>query len=405
MRKLVFFIDRIERSSYPVTETGYALVHRAWLRARTGGADVFIVYPEATALRRGSSWSIEAQRIIDFSVSPFHQYRSQRDSYRAGAHTGSLACHVASEPELVSLADAAALIWRQETGTRDDQLALLSMLSELEAHTIVYQSPRLALDPQFGSKVLPGMIDARCTPRSFYTHACRTGDKLGEALAFITCELGDPTTALVKPLNTNNGVGIAVLGRDPRGGPQRRAADDRALLTRLLAEHGELVVQEYIPSIRAPRELDVPLGEVPLDRRDFGEVRFLLIDGKLPRTPDGRACVFARRVPIAGSLVADSGISHPTTLSARERAFVEQVGRHYLRWGIYFGGGDLIRTPDPARPFVFTDAARSVCGHAVITGALNGEPYIIIDQLLDSLEAHIAGRRHEQAPARLHHAR
>jgi hypothetical protein len=210
--------------------------------------------------------------------------------------------------------------------------------------------------------------------------------------------LGSPDTVIVKPLATNNGVGIRVLGRDPRGGPIRHAADDRAVLADMMGAHGELVVQEYVGSVRAPDDLTVPLAAVPLDRRDFGEVRFLLIDGKLPSSADGRRCVFARRVPVADSLVADSGISHPTTLSAREQAFVEEVGQHYLRWGIYFGGGDLIRTPDPARPFVFTDAARSVCGHAVVTGALNGQPYLIVDQILDSIERRIQAQRTSRRP-------
>jgi hypothetical protein len=88
-------------------------------------------------------------------------------------------------------------------------------------------------------------------------------------------------------------------------------------------------------------------------------------------------------------LVADSGISYATKLSSRELEFLAQLGPLYRSWGIYFGGGDLIRTPDPDRPFVFTDAARSVCGHAVVTGALNNEPYLIIDQILDSIDRHL----------------
>jgi hypothetical protein len=94
-------------------------------------------------------------------------------------------------------------------------------------------------------------------------------------------------------------------------------------------------------------------------------------------------------VPSATSLIADSGISYPTTLSPAEYGFLERLGPVYRRMGIYFGGGDLIRTADPARPFVFTDAARSVCGHAVVTGALNGDPYLIVDQILDSIDRHI----------------
>jgi hypothetical protein len=120
-----------------------------------------------------------------------------------------------------------------------------------------------------------------------------------------------------------------------------------------------------------------------------------LIDGELPRLPDGELCRVARRVPNDDSLIADSGVSYPTTLSAAEIAFLTRVGALYRQWGINFGGGDLIRTPDPARPFVFTDAAQSVCGHAVVTGALNGEPYLIVDRILDSIDVQIQIRTSE----------
>jgi len=83
------------------------------------------------------------------------------------------------------------------------------------------------------------------------------------------------------------------------------------------------------------------LAAVPVDRRDFGEIRFLLIDGELPRTADGRVWLVAR-VPVAGSLIADSGISYPRSLSAAELAFLERLGSVYRRLGIFFGGGDLM---------------------------------------------------------------
>jgi hypothetical protein len=135
------------------------------------------------------------------------------------------------------------------------------------------------------------------------------------------------------------------------------------------------------------------LANISRDRADFGEVRFLLIDGEVPRAQDGKPVAIARRVPTDSSLVADSGISYATHLTSQELEFLARVGPLYRKWGIYFGGGDLIRTPDPDRPFVFTDAARSVCGHAVVTGALNNEPYLIIDQVLDSIGRHMCAAR------------
>jgi hypothetical protein len=49
-RKLLFFIDRIEHSSYPVTETGYALLYRAWQRAQHDGTQIYVAYP-------GTDWT------------------------------------------------------------------------------------------------------------------------------------------------------------------------------------------------------------------------------------------------------------------------------------------------------------------------------------------------------------
>jgi hypothetical protein len=397
--RYVIFIDRIEDSSYPVTETGYALVHRAWQRAQVTGGEVYVVYPEAVPYRRpgrgANEVRVRAQRVESFHTAPYQHYRSQRDGYRADQHLGSRRCHREAAPRELLLNRADALIWRQETGDPARMCEALQLLELIEEHTLVYLTPKLALDPRFGSKLLPASIDARFVPHTFYTHELEPEAKLDAALAFVRETLGDPETVVVKPLHTNNGVGITLLGRDPRRSErQGRAAQDRDVLARMLSEYGDLVVQEYIPSIRAPEDVTpAELAQVPLDRRDFGEVRFLLIDGELPRRPDGSACRFARRVPAPDSLVADSGVSHPTELSAMEQAFVEYVGQQYLRWGIYFGGGDLIRTPDPARPFVFTDAARFVCGHAVVTGALNGDPYLIVDQVLDSVERRILERR------------
>ena len=158
-------------------------------------------------------------------------------------------------------------------------------------------------------------------------------------------------------------------------------------------------MQEYLPSVRRPSDLrNTPLDQVPLDRRDFGEIRFVVVDGRVPRTADDTPILVARRVPSDDSIVADSGISHPTALSAEELAFVEKLGRRYVELGIHFGGGDLIRTADPERPFLFTDAAQSVCGHAVVTGALNGDPYLIIDRVLHSIDRRIRAHEASRAP-------
>ena len=412
-RRYVFFIDRIEDSSYPVTETGYALVHRAWLRAQADGGEVFVVYPDAELHARSvrgrgqGELRVRAQRVESFQTAPYQHYRSQRDGYRAQEHVGSRRCHRESAARELLLRTADAVIWRQETGTPERTRETLQRLQTIEEETVLYLSPRLALDPQFGSKLLPSVIDPRFVPHTFYTHDVSDAgleEKADLALAFVRQTLGDPETAVVKPLDTNNGVGITLLGRDPRSaknGHSKRAKDDRHVLGRMLARYGDLVVQEYVPSIRAPFDPNViPLASVPPDRRDFGEVRFLLIDGELPVTRSGAPCSFARRVPAAESLVADSGVSYGTELSTREQAFVKYVGQQYLRWGIYFGGGDLIRTPDPERPFVFTDAARSVCGHAVVTGALNGDPYLIVDQILDSIERRVIERTNARRPSR-----
>lgn len=394
-RKLLFLIDRIEHSSYPVTETGYGLLYRAWQRAQSDGTQIYVAYP-------GASWyeteqgglHLQAHQILSFTESPYTFYRSQRDTYRPGDDVGSKRCHAQSEASALHVNTLAGVVWRQETGEPAQMTALLQALERVERDTVVYLSPRLALDPRFGSKIIPHTFDAHLTPRTYHTNAAAElslHDKALRTAEFVRNTLEQPDTVIAKPLFGNNGVGIHVLGRDPVSGNLVSPTDDLATWIKLLARYGDLVVQEYIPSVRSPLgdAADV-LSAVPRDRYDFGEVRFLLIDGEIPRAADGQPCLVARRVPSANSLIADSGISYASTLSPAELAFLERLGPVYRRMGIYFGGGDLIRTPDPARPFVFTDAARSVCGHAVVTGALNGSPYLIVDQILDSLERHIA---------------
>ena len=399
-RKTVFFIDPIEASSYPVTETGYALLYRSWLRSTQGEGTVYAVYPD-TELRSTISqgrpvWTVDAHLVEHFSASPYEHFRSQRQSYDAAADVGSARCHHEAAAQPLALADADVIVFRQESGPEDQRTRLLRALEAVEDDVLVYLSPRLALDPESSSKVLPTLIAPDCVPASFATTACAGTPtaKVEAALRFVREALGSPDTFIAKPTNADNGVGITCCGQSPIATRTRR--DPRATLTELMAKHGDFIVQEYLPSVRAPRGISsAALRDVPVDRRDFGEIRFLLIDGVIPRTPDGQRIQVARRVPTDASLVADSGISYATTLSVRECEFLEHVGREYVKRGIHFGGGDLIRTPDPARPFLFTDAARSVCGHAVVTGALNGAPYLIVDQVLDSIERRLVRRQLE----------
>ncbi|HKP64867.1 MAG TPA: hypothetical protein VJV78_49380 [Polyangiales bacterium] len=396
-RRLLFLIDRIESSSYPVTETGYAMLYRAWTRAQKRGDELYVAYPDTpwTQAPNGSVHAF-AQRVLGFCDSPYRFYQSQRERYRPGEHVGSAACHEVSETETLELDALDAVVWRQESGEPDRTRAFLRALSRVEQHTLVYQSPRLALDPRLGSKVLPGLVDTRFTPRTHHTASAATlspREKARRAVSFVQTELGNPTTVIAKPLHGDNGVGIHVIGLDPRSGEKVARLDDLGAWVELIERYGDLVVQEYITSVRSPVGTSAEaLSRIPRDRRDFGEIRFLLIDGELPRLPNGEICRVARRVPNDDSLIADSGISYPTSLSAAEAAFLTRLGALYRQWGIHFGGGDLIRTPDPERPFVFTDAAQSVCGHAVVTGALNGDPYLMVDRILDSIDHQIEVR-------------
>lgn len=399
--RLLFFIDPIESSSYPVTETGYALLYRAFLRAQASGGEVYVAYPDAAprVSARGAARvpevRFEARRVLSFAGSPYAHYRSQRASYQASAHLGSARCHREAAPRELIVNDLDAVVWRQESGEPAQSALQLRALAAVESDTLVYLTPRLALDPRFGSKVIPGLVDPRFVPRSFHTSVCPTSASASEraraAVSFVREALHTPETVIAKPVHGNNGLGINVLGLHPITKRRTHAVDDVDAWTALIERYGDLVVQEYLPSVRKPeREPGLALDDVLPDRRDFGEVRFLLIDGEVPRDAAGFPCRVARRVPADDSLIADSGISYPTSLSAAELTFLATLGPLYRRWGIHFGGGDLIRTADPTRPFLFTDAARSVCGHAVVTGALNGEPYLIVDQVLDSLERQIA---------------
>jgi len=392
--KLLFLIDRIEDSSYPVTETGYALVYRAWMRALSGSGEIYIAYPDSPwSLSSQGELIISAHRVVSFPAAPYAFYRSQRDAYSADQDLGSERCHVELDARPLAANSCDAVVWRQESGAPEASRALLQALTRVERDTVVYLSPWLALDPRFASKVLPGRVDERLTPRTYLTteESNTLGDDKAEAArAFVFEQLGAPETVIAKPVYGNNGIGVHVLGRHPITGATHLRLDELDTYNKLLAQYGELVIQEYIPSVRSPVGQDPELlANIPRERADFGEIRFLLIDGEVPRDYEGKPIAVARRVPSDTSLVADSGISYATNLTSRELEFLETLGTLYRSWGIYFGGGDLIRTPDPERPFVFTDAARSVCGHAVVTGALNDEPYLIIDQILDSVDRHM----------------
>lgn len=376
--RVLFFVDPIEASSYPVTETGYALLYRMWGRLSEGSGQGFVALPEPQLVGA----SVLAQRVTAFRASPYDHYRSQRDHYDPRRDQGAEPCHEVDAPERVHLGDFDVVMWRRETGP---QRALLEALAEVEEKALVYLSPRLALDPNLGSKVLPERLAPDALPISFDTASVpgRARDKVEAASTFLRDTLDG--SGIAKPRDGDNGVGITILGVDPRD-PNRAPPPARAVIEGLIERFTDVVVQEYLASVRRPADLSQDrLSDVPLDRRDFGEVRFLIVDGDVPRNAEGQPFVMARRVPTSSSLVADSGISYATTLSDRELAFVRRIGAAYEALGIHFGGGDLIRTPDPDRPFCFTDAAQSVCGHAVVTGALNGEPYGVVDRVIDSV--------------------
>lgn len=90
----LFLIDRIEESSYPVTETGYALTYRAFLRAAASGGEVYVAYPDSTWMQApNGSVRMQGHRVLSFADAPYSYYQSQRAAYRAGAHVGSRACH------------------------------------------------------------------------------------------------------------------------------------------------------------------------------------------------------------------------------------------------------------------------------------------------------------------------
>ena len=325
------------------------MVYRAWCRAREDGDSVYVVYPD-TRLEveiDGSlvrSPTVTAHRIEAFDAVPYEHFRSQSDNYRAGADVGSQRCHRELPARTLRLDEVDAIVFRQETDA-GQRRQLLEALSLLEDRVLVYLSPKLALQARFGSKVLPAQIAPERVPQSFDTASCSDEqDKVHDALAFIRKDLNCPATVIAKPRLGDNGVGITALGQCPVDRTTRR--DPESTLRDMIELYGDVVIQEYIPSVRAPPELDA-LKQVSPNRHDFGEIRFILIDGTVPRTRDGRRIAVARRVPTSDSLVADSGISYPTRLSPAELAFLDHVGRYYLALGIFFGGGDLHSHPRP----------------------------------------------------------
>ncbi|HKU43635.1 MAG TPA: hypothetical protein VJR89_36000 [Polyangiales bacterium] len=376
-RRLLFFIDRIEGASDPATDDGYALLYRAFVRARRCGDEIYVAYPE-TPWTRGPDGHVYAfaHRVLSFRASPYAWFTDEQP-----------ACHAVSDELTLELDTLDAVIWQLSSGNAERNRQLLRALARVEQHTLVYPSPRFALDPRLGAKVLPGLADPHFTPKTHHTagyaaDGCRIGarDKARRAVTFLREALGSAGTAIVKPLHGAHGVGVHVLGVDPRTGRIGTALDDVAALCELLERYGDLVVQEYIASLRDEQ---------------FGEVRFSLIDGEIPRTATGKPCRVPRRVPTPDSLLADSGVPSGSELTQPELEFVTRLGALYRQWGIHCGGGDLIRTPEPERPFVFIDAAQWVSGDAVVTGVLNGEPYGVVDAVLDSIDRQIQRRGDE----------
>ncbi|MBX2812578.1 MAG: hypothetical protein KTR25_12240 [Myxococcales bacterium] len=382
-RILLVFLDPIEACSYPVTESGYALLHRLWHRCGRTQDTIYVAYPHDHITMHSGHLVIKARPLIDFSPSPYHYYQEQRSEYDSHRDLGSQACHVEGAPVDLLLSQVNAILWRQELGDPYLQREKLMAIASLRESTLLFLDPALLLSPEFSSKALPNLLAPQCVPVSFCTRTVdgSIADKAEAALDFVQHRLGDPQTTILKPFSGDNGLGITFLGQDPRHvlDPPLKSFSKIRVITELLQQHQDIIVQEYIPSIRAPANgIATPT--------QFGEVRFLLIDGQIPTRNDGKPLIFAHRSPTPNSLMADSGISQPTYLTSQEMLFLEDIGKSYRQMGIHFGGGDLIRTPDPERPFVFTDAARAVCGHLVVTGALNNQPYLIVDQVLDCFE-------------------
>lgn len=388
-RTLLVFIDPIQESSYPVTESGYALVHRLWMNVQHQGDSLFIAYPNAEISEANGEIRCEAHRLIDFSRNPYEFYRCQTSDFCPNRDVGSSACHKETPSISLPLHQVDAIIWRQETGSDHERKWKLSCLQNLPHQPLLFLDPKLLLDPNYSSKVLPNQLAPEYCPRSLQTDGyVSPTEKIQAIHHFIHTELNEPETIMVKPLHGDNGIGIHVLGLDPRQQPPSTPLDTSAtyqpLLAHLLETHQDLVIQEYIPSIR----------KVPgLLEHQYGEVRFLLINGRIPTRPDGQPFRFARRTPAPHCLKADSGVSEATLLTEAELKFLDKLGDQYVQLGILYGGGDLIRTPDPKRPFLFTDAARAVCGHLVVTGALNQNPYLVIDQVLATFESAYAHHR------------
>src|SRR5262245_11359533 len=110
--RILMLIDRIEHSSYPVTETGYALTYRAFLRAAAQGGEVFVAYPDSTWMQAtNGNVRIQAHRVLSFAGAPYNLYQSQRDTYRPGAHVGSLACHEQAAAATLRLEELDAVVW------------------------------------------------------------------------------------------------------------------------------------------------------------------------------------------------------------------------------------------------------------------------------------------------------
>ncbi len=386
INQVLFFIDAIEQARWPKTETGYGLLYTAWSMAqqslgRNVSTRIFMAQQGDCLLGH----RVQCLMIRMFTQVPYDYFSDEN-------HIGSC-CHTVATSVVMDIRTFDVIVWRREKSMQGSGVHLmLEKLAQIEKKNpnIVFLNSPTSILTSKNSKEIPKDIGTMHYPLSFETVQIvgSAMQKVDASLDFVKERLQQPKTFVVKPHQGDNGKGVTLFGDYPVGARDFPVIDAKKYVEHLLYmldQYGNLIIQEYLPSLRFPQALKhLHPAEAAWKHQTYGEVRFLLLNGELLKDNKGQCLSIALRCPNDKSYLSDSGTSYRTNLTEQEQYFLEHyVGPYYKSNKILLGGGDLIRTADPVRPFLFTDAAQAICGHVVVTGALNGNPYLITQIIME----------------------
>ena len=374
-----------------MTHTPYGFAYTAWVLAqqRRYVNRVFIAhnahglhekFDENSPVRQNESAFYLQVRKLSFNASPYDFYsKTQQD---LTGHT----CLEMSKTISINLCKhdcRLGILLLREGHTQAEMAqieALRHYLARLEKklnHIFWFIKPSQLLKKPASKEIVRRIAGAHY-PLSLDTTTLNERSIQGKVkccLKFIDKQFASKKCFIVKPNNQQNGVGVTLFGNNTLLENHKIAYASAMIppqsyaqaLESMLKKFGHLVIQEYIQAIRQQ-----------------GEVRFILVKGKIPTHEDGKPFKMALRRPNADSIFTDSGVSEPVELTEAETRFCNDVvGPFHNRFALMYSGGDLIRAGEH---FYYTDDASTLCGHIIVTGQLNNpkDPYILARLILNT---------------------